>query len=162
MKVELSAGVPASEFSETFAQGMADRMSMSFFKYGAVAEAYPVKVDAIASLEIRLQKYRETGNREYLLDVGNFAMIEFMHPKHPDAHFKSEDSAASPGRAWNDGAQTAKSNTDEQERIRLGGVPKRPRKSVRDIDTDAEAAKAAVRAIEKDQTHPFYRGRQGD
>lgn len=92
--------VPESEFSTPFVHGMFKRMAMSWFKYGNVADAYPHKVDAIKSLHARLDKYEQTGNTEYLMDVGNFAMIEFMHPRHSEAHFKAEDSAKSPGRAW--------------------------------------------------------------
>jgi hypothetical protein len=118
LNIQLPAGAPASEFSEEFAQKMASRMATSFFKYGAVADAYPTKVDALASLKLRLAKYEETGNTEYLVDVGNFAMIEFMHPRHPDAHFKAEDSAASPGRAWHTGhvGQDANTHTTESAR----------------------------------------------
>lgn len=108
--INLAPSVPASEFCEKFVQGMANRMGMSFFKYGLAAKAYPEKVDAIASLKIRLAKYEETGNTEYLLDVGNFAMIEYMLPRHPKAHFKAEDSAQSPGRAWTDGSTHAGAN----------------------------------------------------
>lgn len=91
---------PPSEFCPDFIQGMADRMATSYYKYGALAQAYPKKVDAIASLKLRLQKYEETGNTEFLMDVGNFAMIEYMRPKHPDAFFKPTDSSESPGRKW--------------------------------------------------------------
>lgn len=98
--IALPPNVPETEFSRPFAQGMADRMAMSYFKYGAVAEAYPKRVNAIASLRQRLDWYERTGNTEYLMDAANFAMIEFMHPRHPDAHFKAEDSARSPGRMW--------------------------------------------------------------
>jgi hypothetical protein len=99
-EIKTPDNVPDSEFSVQFAQGMCDRMSMSYFKYGRVSEAYPVKVDAIASLRLRLEKYEQTGNTELLMDVGNFAMIEFMRPRHPNAHFTPEDSRTSPGRVW--------------------------------------------------------------
>lgn len=99
--------VPGSEFSPSFVQGMYDRMGMSYIKYGRVAEAYPEKVDAIASLRVRLERYAETGNTEWLMDVANFAMIEFMRPRHPKAHFKTTDSHESPGREWF-GATSAK------------------------------------------------------
>lgn len=79
---------------------MLDRMGMSFFKYGRVAEAYPKRVDAMKSLRLRLMKYEVTGNTEALIDAANFLMIEFMHPKHPTAHYAPEDSQASPGRIW--------------------------------------------------------------
>lgn len=44
-------------------------------------------MDAIKNLEIRLQKYKETGNTEYLVDVANFVMLEFMHPSIPGAKY---------------------------------------------------------------------------
>ena len=91
---------PMSEFSPDFVQGMADRMAMSYYKYGALAAAYPNKVDAIESLKLRIQKYEETGNTEFLMDAGNFAMIEFMRPRHPEAFFKATDSTEAPGRKW--------------------------------------------------------------
>lgn len=100
MTIDLKANVPSTEFSQPFAQGMADRMAMSYFKYGEVRAAYPHRVDALASLQTRLDKYRQTGNTEYLMDAANFAMIEFMHPRHPDAHFLPSDSKESPGRKW--------------------------------------------------------------
>lgn len=90
--------VPNTEFSETFAKGMKDRMHVSFYKYGPVAAAYPHRVNALESLLVRLRRYEETGNTEWLMDVANFAMIEYMHPRHPNAHFQGTDDEASPGR----------------------------------------------------------------
>lgn len=94
-------GAPRSEFSEQFVQGMADRMAFSFHKYGPLTKNYPVPAHALDSLMDRLRKYEETGNTEYLMDVGNFAMIEFMRPAHPKAFFRPTDSNESPGvRLW--------------------------------------------------------------
>lgn len=90
---------PSTEVSEAFIQGMRDRMAMSFFKYGAVREAYPHKVNALESLRKRPERYEETGNTEWLMDAANFAMIEYMCPSHKRAHYKPTDSAESPGRA---------------------------------------------------------------
>jgi hypothetical protein len=114
-------GIPNTEFSPPFVQGMADRMAVSYCKYGAVAEAYPARVDAIASLKKRLDRYAEDGNTEWLMDVANFAMIEFMHPRHPQAHFKATDTYESPGRVWNSGSETPAANTTSRENQRLGG-----------------------------------------
>jgi hypothetical protein len=108
----------ASEISREFVQGMADRMVVSFYKYGAVADAYPHKVDAIESLKKRLERYVETGNTEWLMDVANFAMIEFMRPRHAEAHYAPTDSQESPGRVWNTGAQTQDGNTHANENAR--------------------------------------------
>ena len=101
----------ATEFSEEFVQLMRNRMVVSYHKYGAVADAYPAKVDALASLEMRLELYRETGNTEWLVDAANFLMIEHMLPRHPQAHFAGTDSAASPGRST--GEQRTKKNNEE-------------------------------------------------
>lgn len=92
--------VPGSEFCREFIQGMADRMQTSWFKYGNVRDAYPQRVDAVGSLKKRLERYERDGNTEWLMDVGNFAMIEFMAPKHPNAHYRPTDSGESPGRKW--------------------------------------------------------------
>lgn len=88
----------ATECSEQFFQGMKNRMMVSYYKYGAISEVYPDKVDAIASLMERLKKYATDGNTEWLIDAANFAMIEFIHPRHHQAHFKGTDDDASPGR----------------------------------------------------------------
>lgn len=126
--------VPASEYSLKFLQSMLQAMGVSSFKYGDVADAYPEKVDAVASLLQRLIMYvgydriaeaitklegnftfnqkvlpGGNGNTELLVDVGNFAMIEFMHPRHPKAHYKATDSDASPGRV-SDLEVTSRSN----------------------------------------------------
>jgi hypothetical protein len=87
-----------TNFCERFADLMRAAMLVSAYKYGEVAEAYPDRVNALESLGLRLAKYAETGNVEYLVDVANFAMIEFMHPAHPGAFFKSTDADGSPGR----------------------------------------------------------------
>lgn len=114
----------ASQVSVEFFRGMASRMAMSFEKYGDVKEAYPHKVNAIDSLHLRLEKYHETGNTEYLMDVANFAMIEYMYPAHPKHYFKAEDSAASPGRVDHTGIQSQAANTIGRENTRRGGFYK--------------------------------------
>ena len=49
MKLEIeNQPLPASEFSGDFVGGMMARMATSFYTYGKLAEAYPVRVDAIA------------------------------------------------------------------------------------------------------------------
>ncbi len=87
-----------TEFSDEFIKNMKNRMLVSYYKYGPIKGGYPHRVDAIASLQLRLQKHQETGNTEYLIDAANFAMIEFMLPRHPSAHFQPPDSDGSPGR----------------------------------------------------------------
>ena len=94
-----------TETSPTFIQGMRNRMVVSYYKYGAVADSVG-KIDTIQCLMQRLRLYSrgdeargiKPGNTEYLIDAANFAMMEFMYPRHPDAHFQATDDAGSPGR----------------------------------------------------------------
>jgi len=87
-----------SEYSIEFDKLRQNRMEMSYYKYGPIKENYGNKlVSAIKNLEKRLEMYKETGNTEYLADIANFAMIEFMYPQHEKAHFKATDSDKSPG-----------------------------------------------------------------
>lgn len=92
---------PDSEISVPFIQGMANRLVVSHFKYGSIAENYPDKVNALASLQQRIVEYLKTGNTEFLIDVANFALIEFMCPSVPEAHFRATDSDESPGLKFN-------------------------------------------------------------
>jgi hypothetical protein len=87
-----------SEFSQDFVEGMKNRMVVSYYKYGTILDGFSHKVDAIGSLMDRLHEYADTGNTEFLMDVANFAMIEFMLPRHPKAFFRPTDSDESPGR----------------------------------------------------------------
>jgi hypothetical protein len=112
--------IPDTEHSEPFIRGMVDRMLVSFFKYGKVADAYPGKVSALESLQARIAKYRQTGNTEYLIDAANFAMIEFMHPSQADAHFTPTDSDGSPGRVWSGGIVSAAPNVERHTYARDG------------------------------------------
>lgn len=104
----------SSEFNEQFVQAMRDRMQVSYHKYGPLRDAYPHKVNALESLRARLERYLETGNTEWLIDAANFAMIEYMCPSHPKAHFRATDTNESPGRAAYDTSfdGTQKANAD--------------------------------------------------
>lgn len=113
MKIVLTLpdSCPDTEVSIPFMQGQVDRMAMSYHKYGAVADAKG-KVDEVQTLLLRLAKYAGTnavreaveglpelpksGNTEFMMDVANFAMIEYMH--RGPRKFKATDSKESPGR----------------------------------------------------------------
>lgn len=90
-------GAPATEFSEPFVDGMRRRMAVSYHKYGPREDSVG-KVKAVEAALQRVEKYRETGNTEWLMDAANFVMMEFMAPQHPDAHYRPTDSSESPGR----------------------------------------------------------------
>lgn len=82
-----------TEYSTKFDNIRKNMMIMSYFKYGPVKDNYGNYkcMNAIENLKIRLQKYIDTGNTEYLADVANFAMIEFMNPSIAGAEYKPTD-----------------------------------------------------------------------
>ena len=86
----------ATEYSERFDSIRKDMMIMSYYKYGALKENYDKFkcMDAIGNIEKRLQKYKETGNTEFLADIANFAMIEFMYPSVKGAKYTPTDSGS--------------------------------------------------------------------
>lgn len=112
--IRTSARIPDTEWSMQFLQGMVDRMSLSFLKYGAVAEGFPHRLNAMDCMRQRLEKYQATGNTEFLMDAANFIMIEFMRPAHPRPFFAPTDSDQSPGRTRNSGVVDADRNTEAQ------------------------------------------------
>lgn len=128
--ISLPISVPESEFSGDFVQAMADRMAVSFFKYGRVKDAYPSKVNALECLKQRLKLYLEggvvkgetyaPGNLDFLFDAANFAMIEYMAPALPDVYLRGGDTAKSPGRVWNNGTTNEKKNVVEYKYKREG------------------------------------------
>ena len=108
--VGLSASTPSTEFDFTFIQRMADRMSMSFRKYGPVAEAYPENVDALETALLKIKLYKQTGNKELLVDVANYVMIESMHPKRKGAAYKPSVGGKQNVRVWEDGEVSQRAN----------------------------------------------------
>ena len=82
-----------SEYSTNFDELRKKMMVMSYYKYGPVSANYKTEktIQAIASLKRRLEMYENTGNTEFLADIANFAMIEFMYPQHPKAFYKPTD-----------------------------------------------------------------------
>lgn len=85
-----------TEYSERFDKIRKDMMIMSYYKYGPMKDNYDKFkcMDALGNIEKRIQKYKETGNTEFLADVANFAMIEFMYPSIEGARYTPTDSGA--------------------------------------------------------------------
>ena len=82
-----------TEYSEKFDKIRKDMMIMSYYKYGPLKDNYGTYkcMNAVENLKIRLDKYLETGNTEYLCDVANFAMLEFMNPSIEGAKYIPTD-----------------------------------------------------------------------
>lgn len=94
----MSDNILKTEYSDRFDELRRNRVGMSFYKYGPARKNFASgNVQAIPTLELCLQKYKDTGNTEYLCDLANYAMFEFMYPQHPNAHFRATASSESAG-----------------------------------------------------------------
>lgn len=96
--MESKEQIISRDWSPEFVGLMQNRIVVSHYKYGWMSESYPTGLaNALESLKARIALYEQTGNTEWLVDVANFAMIEYRFPQHPQAHFRATDSAESPG-----------------------------------------------------------------
>ena len=69
------------EYCWEFDEKRKNAIITSYHKYGPSKDNFQKgMVDAIGSLKKNLQKFEETGNTEYLVDVANYAMFRFMYP----------------------------------------------------------------------------------
>lgn len=82
----------SEEYSERFDEIRKNMIVTSYYKFGPVKKNYTGNyLQAIPSLKNKLADYEATGNTEFLADVANFAMIEFMYPQHPNGHYEGTD-----------------------------------------------------------------------
>lgn len=95
--MESNSEILAMDWDEDFVKKMQNRILVSHYKYGWMNQTYPELAQAVKEIQPRIQKYLETGNTEWLIDVANFAMIEYLHPSVKNAHFVGTDSEESPG-----------------------------------------------------------------
>lgn len=85
--------VPKSERSDEFIQGMLNRVAVGFFRYGRATNNHrDQRVAAIKAME----RYIVTHNKEFLIDVANYAMLEFMNPTDSLAYIHYSDSDPTP------------------------------------------------------------------
>lgn len=101
MNIETSL-IPDGEYSQRFLQGMMNRVVQGFHRYNGWKNSRDNNsVDFVRCMRDRIKLYEETGNSEYLMDVSNFAMAEFMYPTVPGAFF--EATSGTPGVLTSDG-----------------------------------------------------------
>ena len=87
------------DFSEEFVLKMKNAIEMSHYKYGWASKTYPELAQAVKCIQERLDIYVKTHNSEYLVDIANFAMLEFLYPSYEDTKYTPTDSNDSPGLA---------------------------------------------------------------
>lgn len=87
-----------TDYSSRFDELRKKAIILSHYKYGNAVDNFGMNgnVDAIKTLELCLNKFKETGNVEYLIDVANYAMFRFMFPK-PGEYYKPTGSNESAG-----------------------------------------------------------------
>jgi len=99
-------GIP-DNFDVDFMQLMLNRMAMSYFKYGDIRNPRLKDLtNQVENLRARVDAYMETGNQEFLVDVANFALIEFVNPTAREGtYFEATEGNASPG-VFRNGSRT--------------------------------------------------------
>lgn len=92
-----------AQWNHDFEKKMRARLMMGALRYGSPGLAFGVRpggsvvrsaqTDNPSQIRNRLQNYEVTGNAEWLVDVANFAMVEYAQQNHSDFHFESVDRA---------------------------------------------------------------------
>ena len=80
-----------TEWSVDFERLMRNRLTMGAVRYGRLGAAGKPQYDRVASIEKRLAAYVATENTEYLVDIANLCLCEFVEGAHPLKHFASID-----------------------------------------------------------------------
>lgn len=89
-----------NEYSKKFDELRFNRVKQSYYKYGPAKDNFGQKlVNTLESADMCVEKYKKTGNTEYLCDAANYIMFEFMYPQRSDAFFKATDSSESAGKS---------------------------------------------------------------
>ncbi len=81
-----------TEWSPAFEQLMRNRLVMGAMRYEPMKNKRGKDATYDYGNEIvrRINEYLKTGNKEFLVDVANMALLEFEFPYHPNAHFDNE------------------------------------------------------------------------
>jgi hypothetical protein len=66
-----------------FSNAMIARLTVGWCRYGEPA-GYQLY---LTRLEKELARYKQTGNREGLMNIANYAFLESLYPEHPKYHF---------------------------------------------------------------------------
>jgi dihydrofolate reductase len=80
-----------TEWDVDFEKLMRNRLIMGATRYGRIGAKNKPKYDRINSMIKRLTKFQESGNKEFLVDVANLCLLEFVECNHPNQHFHAID-----------------------------------------------------------------------
>lgn len=80
-----------TEWNAEFENLMRNRLLMGALRYGLMKDPEKAKYNYLEAMEDKIKQYRITGNDELLVDIGNYALLEFTLGRHPNKHFKATD-----------------------------------------------------------------------
>ena len=78
-----------TEWSPEFEQLCRNRLAVGGYRYSRMNDPEEGHFEWVQAIIDRATLYQETGNDELLIDVANFAMVEFLKGRHPKKHFTS-------------------------------------------------------------------------
>lgn len=90
------------EYQSKFIKMMQHAIEMSFYKYGNAKKTYPILAQANKCIAERLDYYINgrpykgvaPHNKDYLVDIANFAMLEAMFPHKPSSKTAKSDESS--------------------------------------------------------------------
>jgi hypothetical protein len=85
------AELQQSEWSAEFEKLMRNRLILGALRYGKIKAEGKPQYDRVSSMIKRLSRYQESGNKEFLVDVANICLLEFVECSHPKQHFHAID-----------------------------------------------------------------------
>ncbi len=85
------AELKKSEWNPYFEKLMRNRLVLGALRYGRLLAPGKPKYDRVGAMINRLHAYRQTGNKEHLVDVANLSLLEFTECHHPRQHFSPID-----------------------------------------------------------------------
>lgn len=68
---------------------MRNRLKMGRLRYGK--HKGQSSYNLVGAIEAKLKLYKQTGNDELMVDIGNYAMLQFSIGTHPNKHFSAHD-----------------------------------------------------------------------
>lgn len=81
-----------TEWCSVFERLMRNRLLMGAYRYGLLYDRERPPMNYVKSIRKRAKLYWKTGNQEYLVDIANFALLEFVRKNcHPNPFFSAID-----------------------------------------------------------------------
>lgn len=83
------AELKETEWCQEFDNLAKGKMIQAAFRYGLLRNNNAF--DFIESMKKKISRYEQTHNLELMVDIRNYAMLEFIKPKYADAYYHNED-----------------------------------------------------------------------